>query len=34
MKTKKKYKVTFLLDPSNLWAENELKKENFKNKNI
>ena len=33
MKIKKKYKVTFLLDPSNLWIENYLKNENFGLKN-
>ena len=27
---KKKYNVTFLLDPTNLWIENYIKKYNFK----
>jgi methionyl-tRNA formyltransferase len=33
MKNQKKYKVTFLLDNSNLWIENYLKNENFKYSN-
>jgi len=33
MKNKKKYKVTFLLDKSNLWIENYLKNHNFKHRN-
>ena len=33
MKNQKKYKVTFLLDNSNLWIENCLKNENFKYSN-